>query len=167
MVIQRGLSTEKFQAAVTKVKLGIKVVKKMQFHTTRTVARAIDGPDKPPTKKVSRLRGLLCISIGQKLTSLEIAMISSEIVVLLGLKCLASPEEGLASGGPRTLPGGSPEDLQGGKEERAVLPGRGARLSSTRPSPVPCHAQDNVSSRKLFFNFMLLCNLFCLVFDWI
>ena len=46
----RNPSTEKFQAAVTKVKLVNSVVRRLQFHTTRTVARAIDGPDSAPKR---------------------------------------------------------------------------------------------------------------------
>ena len=38
----RNLSTEKFREAACKVKLSIRVLKNMHFHTTRTVARAID-----------------------------------------------------------------------------------------------------------------------------
>ena len=48
--MQRNASTEKFQAVVTRVKLANKVVRSLQFHTTRTVARAIDGPDSAPKR---------------------------------------------------------------------------------------------------------------------
>ncbi|XP_063673842.1 protein phosphatase Slingshot-like isoform X2 [Bolinopsis microptera] len=51
MVMYRNPSTEKFQAAVTKVKLANSVVRRLQFHTTRTVARAIDGPDSAPKRQ--------------------------------------------------------------------------------------------------------------------
>ena len=50
MVMQRNASTEKFQAVVGKVKLANRVVRRLQFHTTRTVARAIDGPDSAPKR---------------------------------------------------------------------------------------------------------------------
>ena len=48
--MQRNASTEKFQAVVGKVKLANRVVRRLQFHTTRTVARAIDGPDSAPKR---------------------------------------------------------------------------------------------------------------------
>ena len=50
--IQRNSSTEKFQAAGSKVQLVNKIVKRMQFHTTRTVARAITGPGRESSREV-------------------------------------------------------------------------------------------------------------------
>ncbi|KAL5261244.1 hypothetical protein ACHWQZ_G007076 [Mnemiopsis leidyi] len=51
MVMQRNASTEKFQEVVGMVKLANRVVRRLQFHTTRTVARAIDGPDSAPKRQ--------------------------------------------------------------------------------------------------------------------
>ena len=60
--MQRNPSTEKFQAVVGRVKLANRVVRRLQFHTTRTVARAIDGPDTAP-KRVGNFHPVLIRSI--------------------------------------------------------------------------------------------------------